>query len=152
MIRERTIEPGSPPLFAAVRHLARRRIEGVIVLDLRRGRIYGMNPSAGAVLEALQQPQTAPQIAARFMPPASGAPALPGELDRFLDELAALGLIERCSLSSEAAASAGTAATASARAVAAPWAPPVLLWREEVARVTNQISPPMQIGNPACLP
>lgn len=142
-------ESGTTPHFAAVRHLARRRIEDeVIVLDLHRSRIYGMNPSAGAVLEALQRPQTVPQIAAHFTPAASAASAVCGELERFVAELAALGLIARCPAVAEAAAT----APAPAPAIAAAWTPPALLWQEEVARVTNQISPPQQIGNPACLP
>ena len=125
-------ESVTTPHFAAVRHLARRRIEDeVIVLDLHRSRIYGMNPSAGAVLEALQRPQTVPQIAAQITP-------------------AALGLIARCPTVAEAEATAP--GPAPAPAIAAAWTPPALLWQEEVARVTNQISPPQQIGNPACLP
>ena len=135
------------PAFAAVRHLARRRIEEqVIVLDLRRSRIYGLNPSAGDVLEALQQTLTMEEIAARFAVPGEMAPSMPADLARFLAEMAALGLIDR--RSSEAAGGEG----ASQAAGSVPWVPPALLWQEEVARVTSQISPPQQIGNPACLP
>jgi len=140
-------ESVTTPHFAAVRHLARRRIEDeVIVLDLHRSRIYGMNPSAGAVLEALQRPQTVPQIAAHITPAGTAESTVCGELERFVAELAALGLIARCPTVAEAEA------TAPAPAIAAAWTPPALLWQEEVARVTNQISPPQQIGNPACLP
>lgn len=31
-------------------------------------------------------------------------------------------------------------------------APPRLLWQEEAARVTNQVSPPQMITNPQCQP
>ena len=144
-------ESVTTPHFAAVRHLARRRIEDeVIVLDLHRSRIYGMNPSAGAVLEALQRPQTVPQIAAHITPAGTAESTVCGELERFVAELAALGLIARCPTVAEAEATAP--GPAPAPAIAAAWTPPALLWQEEVARVTNQISPPQQIGNPACLP
>jgi hypothetical protein len=135
------------PTFAAVRHLARRRIEDqVVVLDLRRSRIYGLNPSAGEVLEALQEPLTLDQVAARFeLAEGSAAPRVT-DLDRFIAELVALGLIERRSNQ------AGGATVAARAAGSLPWVPPALLWQEEVARITSQISPPQQIGNPACLP
>lgn len=135
------------PVYATVRHLARRRIEEqVVVLDLHNSRIYGLNPSAGEVLDALQEPLTLQQLASRFAAPIEVAPEIPVELGRFVDELAALGLIDRrpSPVDGEAVAPPAAAAT--------PWIPPALLWQEEAARVTSQISPPQQIGNPACLP
>ena len=140
-------ETPSVPAFAAVRHLARRRIEDqVVVLDLRRSRIYGLNPSAGEVLEALQEALTLEQLAARFAATEERAPSMPADLGRFVAEMTALGLIEPGS--GEAAGGEGAPHAASSL----PWVPPALLWQEEVARITSQISPPQQIGNPACLP
>ncbi len=140
-------ETPSAPAFAAVRHLARRRIEDqVVVLDLRKSRIFGLNPSAGDVLEALQCPLTMDQIATRFAANAADPNAVPAEVARFVDELAALGLLERRSPLP------GGPAPSPVAAGATPWVAPALLWQEEVARVTSQISPPQQIGNPACLP
>ena len=140
-------ETPSAPAFAAVRHLARRRIgDQGVVLDLRNSRIFGLNPSAGELLEALQSPLTVDQIATRFAANAADAQAVPAEVARFVDELATLGLIER------RAQLPGGPAGAPAAIGATPWVAPALLWQEEVARVTSQISPPQQIGNPACLP
>ena len=140
-------EVSAVPAFAAVRHLARRRIEDqVVVLDLRRSRIYGLNPSAGEVLEALQETLTLEQLAARFAATGERAPSMPADLGRFVAEMAALGLIEP--RSGEAAGGEGAPHAAGFL----PWVPPALLWQEEVARITSQISPPQQIGNPACLP
>lgn len=142
-----SLAPEPAQHFCAVPHLARRRIEDqVVVLDLRSSRIYGLNPSGGEVLEALQNPLTVGQIAKRFVAAETAAPTLARELDQFIAGLAALGLVDRCPPPLEA-----TGPTLST-ALAAPWATPLLLWQEEVARVTSQVSPPQQIGNPACLP
>jgi len=142
-----SLDPEPAQHFCAVPHLARRRIEDqVVVLDLRSSRIYGLNPSGGEVLEALQNPLTVGQIAERFIAAETEAPSVPGELSQFIESLAALGLVDRCPPPLE------VTRLASVSDLATPWTTPGLLWQEEVARVTHQVSPPQQIGNPACLP
>ena len=48
--------PALPERVRRVAHVAQRRVgDEVVVLDLRRSRVYGFNPAAGALLERLRE-------------------------------------------------------------------------------------------------
>jgi hypothetical protein len=124
-----------PEVVQRVSHLAQRRVgEETVVLDLERSRVYGFNAEAGELLEALKAPTATGNLNAP-------SPEHAARLRTFLAELIALELIEPGS-------PAGESVSESARA----WVDPRLLWREDVARVTNQVSPPQAITNPQCQP
>lgn len=124
-----------PEALRRADHLAQRRVgEETVVLDLRSRRVYGFNAEAGELLEALKAGRATAALCAR----AAGREAT---LRAFLAELVELGL-----------AVAGEAAPADAASAERAWVDPRLLWREDVARVTNQISPPQAITNPQCQP
>ena len=122
-----------PETLRRAAHLAQRRLgDEVVVMDVRRGTIYGLNPSAGELLEWLKPGR---ELAAL----ADGAP----DLRAFLAEMLASGLVEEGSVD-EAAGPPPPASLADQA--------PRLLWREEAARVVNQVSPPQAITNPQCQP
>ncbi|KAB2965652.1 MAG: hypothetical protein F9K18_06370, partial [Thermoanaerobaculia bacterium] len=78
-----------PELLRRAGHLAQRRVgEETVVLDLRRGRVYGFNPEAGELLEALRA-GCATEALCSAARAAGGDPALRG----FLAELLGLGLL-----------------------------------------------------------
>lgn len=128
-----------PARLRRVPHLAQRRVgEEILVLDLRQARLFGFNPAAGALLERLRSGLATAGLAGA----AAAAGAEPGEIDAFLATLVVHGLVEACEV--EDAAPAGPEP--------GPWTTPKLLWQEDVARVTHQISPPQLITNPQCQP
>ncbi len=128
-----------PQRLRRVDHLAQRRVgEETIVVDLRRSRVYGLNPAGGELLDALRVGRETAELAAW------AAEGGGGELAGFLAEMLAAGLIR-------AGESAGEVEPAPALA-GPPSGAPRLLWREEVARVTHQTSPPQAITNPQCQP
>jgi hypothetical protein len=115
-------------------HLAQRRLgDEVVVLDPRRGTIFGLNPAAGELLDWLKP--------GRRLEGAPGAEAFPPATVEFLAELVELGLAEDTVETEEAAPPPSLFA-----------GPPALLWREAAARVVNQVSPPQAITNPQCQP
>lgn len=124
-------EPGLPAQVRRVAHLAQRELEGeVVVLDLRQGRLFGLNAEGGALLDSLRESRAT----------ASLRDSDPATLE-FVRTLIGLGLV----------AAVDEAANESTR-LPVPASPPRLLWQEEAARVTNQISPPQMITNPQCQP
>ncbi len=131
-----------PARLRRVAHVAQRQLgEETLVLDLRRARIYGFNPTAGRVLEWLRSGPATDEVTAW----ASAAGDRDGELAGFLATLLEHGLVE--------VEESAPGASAPARPEApAPWSSPRLLWQEEVARVTHQTSPPQALTNPQCQP
>lgn len=129
---------GLPRRLRRVAHLAQRRIgDETVVLDLRGSRVYGVNLAGGELLERLRSGAEAAEL--RRWARAGGD--ADDETGRFLADMLARGLV---------VADEGEAET---DGLAAPvWAAPRLLWHEDVARVTHQISPPQQITNPQCQP
>ncbi len=124
-----------PPILRRATHLAQRQVgEETVVLDLRESRIYGFNPEGGELLLALKE--GAETAALRAAARQTGEETA---LCDFLAELVALGLV----VAAEDDAGGETVPVRSGNA-------PRLLWREEVARATNQISPPQHPGNPQC--
>lgn len=122
-----------PETLRRAEHLAQRRLgDEVVVMDVRRGTIYGLNPAAGELLEWLKPGRELTALG-------DGAP----DLRAFLAEMLASGLVEE--------GSAGDAAGSPPPASLAEQTPR-LLWREEAARVVNQVSPPQAITNPQCQP
>jgi len=131
-----------PQRLRRVAHVAQRQLgEETLLLDLRRARIYGFNPTAGTLLDWLRAGSATAELAAW----AAAAGESNGELARFLAELLAHGLVE----GDEAAPGEPAAGRPD---LPAPWSSPRLLWQEEVARVTHQISPPQAVTNPQCQP
>lgn len=127
-----------PEALRRAEHLAQRRVgEETVVLDLRSRRVYGFNGEAGELLEALKAGSATAALCAR----AAGREAA---LRAFLAELVELGLV----VAGEPAPAGAADAAGTERA----WVDPRLLWREDVARVTHQISPPQAITNPQCQP
>jgi hypothetical protein len=130
---------GLPPRLARVAHLAQRRVgDETVVVDLRNSRVFGLNPAGGELLEALREAREIAELEAWAA--AGGDRAA---VATFLGEMLGAGLV--------APAESGSA-TASAPLAARSFAEPRLLWREEVARVTHQTSPPQAITNPQCQP
>jgi hypothetical protein len=128
---------GLPARLARVAHLAQRRVgDETVVVDLRESRVFGLNPAGGELLEAMREGRELAELEAWA---ASGGDR--GAVSTFLGELLDAGLV----VATEKAAA---ALPLSARG----FAPPRLLWREAVARVTHQTSPPQAITNPQCQP
>ena len=118
-----------PPRLRRVPHLAQRELAGeVVVLDLEAGRLFGFNAEGGAVLDQLRECRATSELC--------GGDTATRE---FVAAIVGLGLV--------AAAEEEAAAPAEP-----PAAPPRLLWQEEAARVTHQVSPPQMITNPQCQP
>jgi hypothetical protein len=129
---------GLPARLRRVAHLAQRRIgEETVVIDLRRGRVYGFNLAGGELLELLREGRRTEDLLAW----ARGEGER--EWSRFVSTLIESELV---------AADAGEPAAAPPLPAGGPGAVPRLLWQENVARVTNQISPPQAITNPQCQP
>jgi hypothetical protein len=128
---------GLPPRLARVAHLAQRRVgDETVVVDLRNSRVFGLNPAGGELLEAMREGRELAEVQAWA---AAGGDR--GAVAAFLGELLGAGLVAPA----EGAAAEGPLAMRS-------FAEPRLLWREEVARVTHQTSPPQAITNPQCQP
>ena len=123
-----------PENLRRVAHLAQRRLgDEVVVMDVRRGTIYGFNPSAGELLEWLK-----PGRANAALEKAAASP----EIRSFLAELLELALVEE----------GGEPGSTEPPPPSLFDGAPRLLWREEAARVVNQVSPPQAITNPQCQP
>ncbi|KAB2958666.1 MAG: PqqD family protein [Thermoanaerobaculia bacterium] len=128
-----------PQRLRRVDHLAQRRVgEETIVVDLRQSRVYGFNPAGGELLDALRAGRDTAELAA-WAAESGGA-----DLGLFLAELLAAGLVD--------AGEPADGAEAAPALAGHPSGAPRLLWREEVARVTHQTSPPQAITNPQCQP
>jgi hypothetical protein len=122
--------------------VAQRRVgEETVVLDLRRGRVYGLNPSGGEVLELLRGGSSVSELRAWAAAAGDGE----STLEPFLATLVEHGL-------AVPAADSGEPVAAAAPRGVTPWIAPRLLWHEDAARVTHQTSPPQQITNPQCQP
>jgi len=133
--------PPLPERLRRVPHVAQRRVgDEVIVLDLRRSRIYGFNPSAGTLLEYLRAGRRTSELI--LVARRAG-----------VDELAVRGFLADV-LESGLLKGEGEGAEDDAESVAPPGleTEPRLLWQEDAARVTHQISPPQAITNPQCQP
>lgn len=165
-------DAGGPRTYRRATHLAWRRVvEETVVLDLRARVLFGLSSDAAAVLAELARPQDAAELARRL--------AGVAEVSAIVAELAAAGLVEVCPEGTAPSAdgfgmAAGPAGLAAHDAVpvadgepastlpgadrAAPGASEpaaaaaAIRWREQLAEVTHQFSPPMAIGNPQCLP
>lgn len=128
---------GLPPRLARVPHLAQRRVgDETVVVDLRHSRVFGLNPAGGELLEAMRGGRELAEVEAWAAAGGDG-----GGVATFLGELYGAGLVAPVE-----------AAGATEPLAARGFAEPRLLWREEVARVTHQTSPPQAITNPQCQP
>ena len=108
--------------YARAAHTAWRRLDDeTVVINLSSKRMVGLNASGGAMWEALQ---AAPDLAT--LAAGSGAEA-EMHLRRFVEELAAEGLVE------PTAGETPTADVAPAP-MTGPFAPPAITWREELLR------------------
>ena len=138
--------PELPSALRRVDHLAQRRVgEETVVIDLRHGRVYGLNAAGGELLELLRGGRCTADLVAW----ARAAGDREGELDRFVS-----ALLERELIAPDATDPNDPSDPIVAPPLPAdrPWSGPRLLWHEDVARVTNQISPPQAITNPQCQP
>ncbi|MGE0639298.1 MAG: hypothetical protein AB7G12_05830 [Thermoanaerobaculia bacterium] len=131
-MNEVSTEAVLPERLRRVPHLAQRELEGeVVVLDLREGRLYGFNVEGGALLDSLRESRATREL--------GDDPAI----REFVRSIVGLGLV---------------VATDEEASRLPPPSPPVtvvpprLLWQEEAARVTHQVSPPQMITNPQCQP
>ena len=127
--------------FRRAEHLAWRRVvDETVVLDLESRRVFGLAAEAAALLAALAAPRNLTELVRQLAADEDEATA-GARLSRSLAELCAEGLV----------VAEGAAALACAGSRAGDAAEPAVLWQEQLEEVTQQVSPPMQIGNPQCL-
>lgn len=134
-------QPALPERVRRVPHVAQRRVgDEVVVLDLRRSRVYGFNPAAGALLERLRDGASTAELRASARE--SGL-----EESAFVAFLA--DVLESELLKGEPAPAGEAGASPAPIPIGGA---PRLLWQEDAARVTHQTSPPQAITNPQCQP
>lgn len=126
-----------------MRHLAYRRLDTETVVLNPRGRlIIGLNVAGGEFLERLSEPRSLAQLASIDLP--AMPPGYAATVGAFLEELVALGLIERVDFAEDPPAAAAP--------LPSDCEPPAVLWREAMVEVVLQTSPPQAITNPQCHP
>lgn len=130
--------------YRRARHLAWRKVvDETVVVDLRRGRVFSLNDAGAWVLSGFARGRAVEEIAATLAK--SGDEERIKETEAFVAELAGHGLLEGCS---EVSDSGERIVEESCPAFDAA---PRILWHEKLQTVTHQASPPLEIGNPACI-
>lgn len=112
------------------------------MLDPRGRLIVGLNRAGGALLDELAQARSLADLVGGSAGSAQGKAA--DDLQRFLEALVGLGLIERAAVA--------TGSNLERPAFAELATTPELLWQEAMVEVVLQTSPPQAITNPQCHP
>ena len=106
------------------------------MLDLERRQVFGLSDEAAALLAALAEPCDLARLTALLAAGGATERATAVGLAGVLGELCFAGLVLGGDVGDQRAP---------------PDRPRAILWREQLEEVTQQISPPMQVGNPQCL-
>jgi len=130
--------------YRRVRHLALRRVaDETVVMDLRRRVIFGVNDAAAWLLSNLDHPRTTDRLARRLQIVGADPRTALAQLEGFLAELVAHGLLE--------ASPDPTGDEPEPPPPLVSSAAPAVLWREQLELVTHAPSPSNRIGiDPQC--
>ncbi len=135
--------------YRRARQAAWRKIaDETVLLDLEGKRMYGLNPAAAAVWQALDPATGIDQLAR--MTAGGGRPAFgASEIEAFLGELVALGLAEAQSLTAAADPERGDVDGSAPDPGLEALEPPAILWHEDVEQIAGTCAMfPSQ--NPLC--